>query len=287
MTRSADVSLEATAPGSCAAIELDQLRLALEATPNGMVLVDDAGQIVMVSAHVEQMFGYTRDELVGTSIERLIPMRLRDNHLGHRQGFVQAPHGRPMGTDPPRDAVRKDGRAIRVEIGLNPLRTAAGAFVLGSIVDVTRRTEAEHEREVLLDRLRTLNEELRERERWFATTLRSIADAVIAVDAAGSVRFMNPVAEALLDVPAHDAVDQPLRDVIEQDAAEGAMSLERALARREPIPVAEGVLCPVGLPRRVISESAAPVLDGETLLGAVMVFRDVTEQRDASSSPIA
>jgi PAS domain-containing protein len=66
MTRTADRPLEAPAPGSCAAIDLDQLRLALEATPNGMVLVDDAGQIVMVNAHVEQMFGYTRDELVGT-----------------------------------------------------------------------------------------------------------------------------------------------------------------------------------------------------------------------------
>lgn len=281
MTRTADLNLDATAPGSSGAIDLGQLRLVLEATPNGMVLVDDAGRIAMVNAHVERLFGYRSDELVGAPIERLIPVRLRDDHLGHRQGFAQMPHARPLGSDPPRVGLHRDGREVRVEIGLNPLRTAQGTFVLGSIVDVTRRIEAEHEREALLDRLRTLNEELRGRERWFATTLRSIADAVVAVDAVGKVRFMNPVAEALLGVAADAAVDQPLREVIEQDAAEGAMSLERALARREPVPVTEGVLFPLGQPRRVISETAAPVLDGETVLGAVMVFRDITEQRDA------
>lgn len=281
MTRTADLHLDALRSGALGAIDLDQLRLALEATPNGMVLVDDAGRIAMVNAHVERLFGYRSDELVGAPIERLIPMRLRDDHHGHRHGYGQMPHARPLGSDPPRVGLHRDGHEVRVEIGLSPVLTTAGSFVLGSIVDVTRRTEAEYEREALLDRLRTLNEELRGRERWFATTLRSIADAVVAVDAAGRVRFMNPVAEALLGVTAEEAVDQPLRAVIEQDAAEGAMSLERALASREPVPLTEGVLCPVGQPRRIISESAAPVLDGETLLGAVLVFRDVTEQRDA------
>ena len=127
----------------------------------------------------------------------------------------------------------------------------------------------------------SIERRLRGRERWLSTTLRSIADAVIMVDLAGRVTFMNPVAESLLGVKLSDALGQFARDVLRLTGAEWYREtpLDRALAASQPIHVAEAVLESSDGSRRVIADSAAPVMDDAEVLGAVMVFRDVTEQK--------
>ncbi len=117
--------------------------LIFEATPVAIIVVDDAGRIASINAQVERLFGYERDELVGETIEQLVPQRFRAAHPMLRRGFTGAPAARPMGAGRDLFALRKDGSEIPVEIGLSPLQTAEGTFVLATIVDISERKHAE------------------------------------------------------------------------------------------------------------------------------------------------
>jgi PAS domain S-box-containing protein len=130
--------------------------LAIEASPTGMIMIDERGLIILVNKQVENLFGFARTELIGQPIETLVPHRFRGRHPGFREGFFSQPRTRPMGAGRDLFGLRKDGSEIPVEIGLNPLETSEGQFVLSSIIDITerRRNEAERaslrEKEILL-----------------------------------------------------------------------------------------------------------------------------------------
>lgn len=126
----------------------------------------------------------------------------------------------------------------------------------------------------------SMERRLRERERWFSTTLRSIADGVIAVDTQCRVTFMNAVAEALTGTTLDAALGRPVREVLRLSGVTDDSPLEAVLARREAIAIDEASLASIeGVPLRIISDSAAPVVDDGELLGAVMVFKDITQQK--------
>jgi PAS domain S-box-containing protein len=131
-----------------------RFRAAVESSPNGMVMVDAAGTIVLVNREVERMFGYTREELLGRSIEMLVPERFRGHHPGFRAGFYRDPQTRAMGAGRDLYGLRKDGSELPVEIGLNPIETDEGLFVLSSIVDISARKRAEEEQRRLEEQLR-------------------------------------------------------------------------------------------------------------------------------------
>jgi PAS domain S-box-containing protein len=142
-----------------------QFRLAIEASPTGMIMVDPAGKIVLVNSQIERLFGFRRDELIGQTIEILVPERFRVKHPGFRREFASEPRFRPMGAGRDLYGLRKDGSEFPVEIGLNPIRTPDGFFVLSSVVDISERKRAEREREQLMSQLKSLNAELEERVR--------------------------------------------------------------------------------------------------------------------------
>jgi PAS domain S-box-containing protein len=134
------------APTATAGRSSEELfRLAVEASPSGMLMVDEAGRIVLVNTQVEHLFGYTRDELLGQSVEILVPQRLREHHLRDRKEFGGAPSARQMGKGRELWGQRKNGTEFPVEIGLNPIRTAEGMRVLAAIVDITERRRMEEQ----------------------------------------------------------------------------------------------------------------------------------------------
>jgi PAS domain S-box-containing protein len=132
----------------------ERFRVAVEAAPNAMIMMDQAGAIVLANTQAETLFGYRRAELIGQPIERLVPARYRHGHLEHRGGFFAAPHARPIGAGRDLYGLRKDGREVPVEIGLNPIETGEGMLVLSAIVDITARKQAEAEQERLHAQLR-------------------------------------------------------------------------------------------------------------------------------------
>ncbi len=117
----------------------------LESAPDAMVIVDAAGKIAIVNVQAERMFGYGREEMLGETIEFLLPKRLRHGHVSHRTSFVNQPVLRPMGGGLDLVGRRKDGSEFPVEISLSPVDAANGRFVSSVIRDVTKRKRMEQE----------------------------------------------------------------------------------------------------------------------------------------------
>jgi two-component system NtrC family sensor kinase len=119
----------------------------LDSAPDAIVIVDRAGQIVIVNTQTEQVFGYQRSELVGQPVEILLPERLHTIHARHRSGYAAEPHTRPMGVGLDLVARCKDGRIFPVEISLSPLHTESGLLITSVIRDITERKQAAEELE--------------------------------------------------------------------------------------------------------------------------------------------
>lgn len=123
----------------------DKFRLAVEASPNAIVMVDGQGKMLLVNGLTEQLFGYSRAELIGQAVEMLVPERFRVEHPAHRAAFFGAPQARAMGAGRDLFARRKDGSEFLVEILLNPIHTPEGILVLTAVVDITERKRIELE----------------------------------------------------------------------------------------------------------------------------------------------
>ena len=141
----------------------DVMRHVFEAAPSAMMLVDAEGLIRMANRHCEQLFGYTRSELMGRAVEMLVPQRFRDAHPGLRSGFLNNPSVRAMGAGRDLYGLRRDGSEVPIEIGLNPLRTASAQYVLASIIDITQRKRGEDLLRASLEEKETLLREIHHR----------------------------------------------------------------------------------------------------------------------------
>jgi PAS domain S-box-containing protein len=135
-------------------------QLATEASPSGTLLVNSDGEIVLVNAHIEELFGYKRDELIGGPVEILIPAM----HSAHRAQLQAYPETGMMGAGPELFGRRKDGSEFPVEIGLNSIATPHAFLVLANVIDISSRKAAEKEAQQhreqidLLSRLSLLGE---------------------------------------------------------------------------------------------------------------------------------
>ncbi len=120
-------------------------RQLVDAAPDGMIVVDQGGAIVLVNAETERMFGYARDELIGQPIHLLVPERLRARHPEHVKSYHAAPRLRPMGSGLELYGHRRDGTEFPVEISLSPIQHASERLVVAGIRDVTDRRQIERE----------------------------------------------------------------------------------------------------------------------------------------------
>lgn len=131
-------------------------RITFEASPVGMLLVNQSGQILMSNSALNKLFGYESGELLGRSVESLVPTQYRDQHVRHRQLFFDNLCQRPMGAGRDLYGIRKDGVFVPVELGLTPIVSDTETGVLGTVVDLTARNEAERAIRESEERLRLL-----------------------------------------------------------------------------------------------------------------------------------
>lgn len=136
-------------PGGNRGWDADTFEQLFEAAPDAVIVVDADGKIVLANAHAEELFGYRRSELLGQTIELLVPQRFRAAHIGQRNAYAEQPRKRPMG-HPGFDlrGLRKDGSEFPAEIALGPLNTDHGLLVTTIVRDVSQHREAAEEEQI-------------------------------------------------------------------------------------------------------------------------------------------
>ena len=169
----------------------EQFRLALEAAPTGMLMMDGTGKIVLVNARIEALFGYPREELLGQRIEMLVPERLRAHHPDLRDTFFRDPTARPMGAGRELFGLRRDGTEVPIEIGLNPLHTPEGDFVLSTIADIAERKRSDER---------------------FHLAIEAAPTGMLMIDRAGKMVLVNAQIEKLFGYPRAEAPRSAYRD---------------------------------------------------------------------------
>jgi PAS domain S-box-containing protein len=124
-------------------ISLPTLGELLESVPDAILDFDNEGRIRLLNRMAERLFGYTREELLGETVEVLVPEALREAHKRHRVQYLNQPVTRPMGSGLMLEARRKDGSHFPVEISLSPVKSQTGFRVTAIIRDITERRETE------------------------------------------------------------------------------------------------------------------------------------------------
>ncbi len=119
----------------------------------GILVTNDKGEITRINPSGAKLFGYEENELIGQRIETLVPRRLMEKHVGHRDKFHSNPHARSMGAGMNLFGLKKDGTEFPVEISLSPYASPQGKFVIAFIIDITVRKQAE-------EKLKTYSSEL-------------------------------------------------------------------------------------------------------------------------------
>lgn len=149
-------------PNDPDALGTEFFRVAIEASPCAMIVVDGAGALTVANREAERLFGYEPNTLVGRPVEALLPEGLRAEHSSHRGRYYTNPTARPMGQRRDLLARRSDGAVIPVEVGLNPVQTPSGFFVIAAIVDLSERKRAEQRMSEQAEALEAANAKLAE-----------------------------------------------------------------------------------------------------------------------------
>ncbi len=152
----------------------------LESTPDAIVIANPAGRIVLANSQAERLFGYERGELIGQSVELLLPERDSNVHVGHRTKYFAQPRARSMGAGLDLNGRRKDGSEFPVEISLSPLATEEGTLVMSAIRELS--------------------------DQKFRGLLESAPDAIVIVNQEGVIVLVNSQTERLFMYPREELI---------------------------------------------------------------------------------
>ena len=140
----------------------DFFRVAVDAAPNAMIMVNSRGKIVLANKMAEQLFGYSFAELLQMIVDQLVPIRTQGEHPQLREEFMRNPSARAMGSNRDLFCLTKDGKEVPVEIGLTPVHLDEELYVISSIVDIRERKRAEENIHRQTKELERINGELEE-----------------------------------------------------------------------------------------------------------------------------
>jgi len=270
-------------------------RLATEASPSGVLLVNDQGNIVLVNAHVEELFGYGREELIGKPEEILVPDRIVGGHPALRAGFLVAPETRPLGRGRELFARRKDGTEFPVEIRLNPIQTPEGILNLATIVDLSAPKLAEEEARRHRDEINRLTRiaSLGEMTAWIAHELSQPLAGIISNATAGR-RFINrgdrdpdKLLEILVDIAAdgrraHDVISTIRNSLKKGGVARRRLNLNDVVTRvthmMRPDALAHSCELKVSLAKNLPPTEGDPVQIQQVLINLVSNAFDAMRQ---------
>jgi diguanylate cyclase (GGDEF)-like protein/PAS domain S-box-containing protein len=269
----------------------------LETAPDGIVVVDSDGTILLTNRKAELLFGWNRDQLVGRSLEMLVPHRARAGHPRHRSSYVRDPRNRPMGSGLELTALRADGTEFPVDISLSPLITDEGTFVSAAVRDASDRKRTEQELRGANARLQAVVMDLEARSRDMVALSRAsqvmqscarLEEAMQVIARAGAGLFEG--------VPGGVYTATPDRELLEPVATwEGLNSVEPfraedcwALRTGRVHQLGEDALalpCP-HVPADIEWSVCVPLIAGTETLGVVHLRVESRADRDSSLARI-
>ena len=217
-----DISVRKAAEKHLAQME-GRYRGLLEAAPDAMVVVNQAGEIVLLNVQAEKQFGYRRDELVGQKVVNIIPKGFAERLIADGTRCAAEALAQQIGTGIELSGRRKDGTQFPIEIMLSPLESAEGTLVTAAIRDISVRRDAE--------------KHLAQMEGRYRGLLEAAPDAMVVVNQAGEIVLLNVQAEIQFGYRRHELVGQKVKSIIpegfaERLVADALRSAEDALAQQ-------------------------------------------------------
>ena len=251
---------------------LREFRPLLEVAPDAMIVVDEGGRMVLVNMLARQLFGYAEAEMLGQSVDILVPDAARPGHAAQRAAYVAAPRTRPMGAGVELAGRRKDGSEFPVEISLAPMPTDEGLLVVSTVRDVTERKQAQ--------------EVVRASEMKFRRLLELAPDAIILVDAEGRMVLVNSEAHRMFGYAEDEMVGQSV-DGLVPDGVRPGHGAQRASYMAAPRTRPMGAGLSLAGRRKdgtefpvEISLAPMPGPDGLLVMSAI---RDVTDRKSSEA----
>jgi len=239
----------------------------LEAAPDAMVVVNQAGRMILINRQTEILFGYQREEILGRSVEFLIPRRFHERHQAHRITFFFQPRIRPMGANLQLSGLRKDGTEFPVEISFSPIQTSEGILVTSAIRDISERKMAEDSRLKL------------------ATIVESSDDAIASGTLDGIIASWNRGAERIYGYTEAEAVGKPIMMLVPPDLPDEENKILEMLRAGRSIEHFETVRVTKNGKRINVSLSISPIKDSTgTTVGCCGIARDITERKEAEQA---
>jgi PAS domain S-box-containing protein len=255
----------------------------LEAIPDAMIVINQDGIVVQINSQTEDLFGYTRDELIGQKIEILVPERQRQTHHHHREHFAQEPRIRRMGAGLELHGRRRDGSEFPVEISLSPVSAGDGTLVLSAVRDVSDRKRTE-------EQLRRAHEELdrrKSRQLWdsqnrLALIADSSQDAIIGKNLDGIITHWNKGAEQIYGYKPEEVIGKNISLLAPKDRPDEVPLILEKIRHGERVEYFESVRVAKDGRHLNVSISVSPVWDAEgKIVGASAIARDITAQKRA------
>jgi PAS domain S-box-containing protein len=236
----------------------------LEAMPDALVGVDEAGIIRFLNRRTESLFGYERGQLIGQRIDSLVPESLQSAHPAHRTSYGADPAARPMGAGLTLTGRCRDGTEFPVDISLSSFQTKEGLLVTAAVRDVTEQRKAF------------------EAAQRLAAIVENSDDAIIGKTLDGIISSWNPAAERIYGYTSKEIIGKLVSVLSPPELAGeitcllGRVKAGQAVEHFETLRVRRGgEVFPASL-------AISPIRDGNgTIVGASTITRDVTERKRA------
>ena len=247
--------------------EFDSL---LEAVPDAMVGVDQAGVIRFINHRTELLFGYPREALVGEPLETLVPEALRQVHTILSEGYFADPQTRTMGAGLELSGRQRDGTEFPVDISLSQMESEDGLLVIAAVRDIT-------------DRKKTI--EKQDGMRRLAAIVEHSDDAIIGKTLDGIITSWNPAAERLYGYATEEIIGRSVELLSPSDRADEMSVVLGKIRAGQPVDPHEAVRVRKDRVTIPVSLTVSPIRDAHgVIVGASTITRDVTKQMQAFES---